>query len=80
MKLPTSQKIATSFVVLCLILLGFNPHSFSIGAAFVGALALFGFVFWSEVNKQSEIDLLKAELSQLKSRVDDIALKKSLSR
>jgi hypothetical protein len=67
-------KIATMLMALSFALLGIFPNSPVVGAGFISAIALFGFLEWIDRRRIDSAHAIEAQIKDLKDKVNALTL------
>ncbi len=78
--MPESKHVPPIALLIAALILAVSPDSFAASIGFISALALFGFTQWLETKKQTVNQSLEAQVKDIRTRLDDLILGRSLGR
>jgi flagellar biosynthesis component FlhA len=72
------DQVAFIFLSAFALLLAIYPQSTQIVLGFMSVLAFLGFQSWVDRKKELELDEMRAQMKQIKDKIDAIVLKKGI--
>lgn len=80
MKLPDHKLVPPIALFLAGLILAVSPDSFAASIAFIASIALVGFYQYLETKKADHDQTVDSQLKELRTKVDNLILGKSLGR